>query len=83
MFAAVASHLPRPTLAEATLTGRRYGGAEAVAAGIAAEAVAEDEVVPRAVELAGAMAGKDRGVIRAHKVLLHGAALETCGTPPA
>lgn len=79
MYATVAAHLPRATLAEAILTGRRYGGPEAVAAGIAVEAVAEDEVLERAVALAAAQAGKDRSVIRAHKQLLHGEALRTCG----
>lgn len=82
MFATVAAHLPPAALAEATLTGRRYGGPDAVAAGIAVEAVPEDQVLPRAVELAAAMAAKDRGVIRAHKVLLHADALRACGTPP-
>lgn len=79
MFATVAAHLPPPTLRDAALTGRRYGGPDAVAAGIAAEAVPEGEVVERAVALAAEVAGKDRNVIRAHKELLHGAALRTCG----
>jgi enoyl-CoA hydratase/carnithine racemase len=78
MFATVAAHVPGLALAEAALTGRRYGGEEAVAAGIAVAAVAEDEVLPKAVELAAAMAGKDRSVLRAHKQLLHGDALRTC-----
>lgn len=81
MFATVAAHVPAATMAEASLTGRRYSGPEAVAAGIAAETAAEDAVLARAVELAAAVAGKDRSVIRAHKVLLHAAALATCGTP--
>ena len=72
MYATVAAHLSRATLADAILTGRRYGGADAVAAGIATEAVAEDAVLDRAVELAAEMAAKDRNVIRAHKELLHG-----------
>jgi enoyl-CoA hydratase/carnithine racemase len=79
MFATVAAHLPRPALEEAVLTGRRYGGVDACAAGIASEAVEEDEVLTRAVTLAAEMAAKDRGVLRAHKELLHGEALRTCG----
>jgi enoyl-CoA hydratase/carnithine racemase len=75
----VASHLPPKALAEATLTGRRYSGPEAVAAGVAEEVAAEDRVVPRAVELAQAMAGKDRGVIAAHKALLRGDLIRACG----
>lgn len=83
MYATVATHVPAATMAEASLTGRRYGGAEAVAAGIADETAAEGAVLARAVELAGAMAAKDRTVLAAHKRLLHGAAMDTCGVPAA
>jgi enoyl-CoA hydratase/carnithine racemase len=79
MYATVAAHLPQATLAEAVLSGRRYGGDDAVAAGIAAAAVTEDEVLTRAVTLAAAMAAKDRTVLAAHKELLYGDALRTCG----
>jgi enoyl-CoA hydratase/carnithine racemase len=79
MFAAVASHLPPKALAEATLTGRRYAGPEAVAAGIAEEVAAEDRVLARAIELARDVAGKDRGVIGAHKALLRGELIRACG----
>ena len=79
MYATVAAHLPGPTLAEAVLTGHRYGGVEACAAGIASEAVAEDEVLTRAVTVAAEMAAKDRTVLAAHKELLYGEALRTCG----
>lgn len=79
MYATVAARLPKPALSDAVLTGRRYGGPEAVAAGIAIEAVAEDAVLDRAVAIASEQAGKDRSVIKAHKELLHGAALRTCG----
>jgi hypothetical protein len=49
-----------------------------VAAGIARAAVAEDRVVDVAVEVAGAMAGKDRGTLADHKRRLHGAAAAVC-----
>ena len=78
MFATLETKLPKATLAEASLTGRRYGGDEAVAAGIADVAVAEQEVLPRALELAGAMVAKHREVIAAHKRYLRGAAIATC-----
>src|SRR6478609_7918024 len=45
MSALVRAKLPIRTAREAMLTGRRYGGPDAVAAGIADEAVAEDQVV--------------------------------------
>jgi Delta3-Delta2-enoyl-CoA isomerase len=79
MFEVVAAHLPRATLREAALTGRRYTAAESVEAGIADEAVPEADVVERAVALAAALAGKDRQVIAAHKQLLFADALAACG----
>ncbi len=79
MYATVAAHLPEPTLRTAALTGRRYPGPEAVAAGIATEAVGETEVVERALALANELAGKDRVVIAAHKRLLYGDAIAECG----
>jgi enoyl-CoA hydratase/carnithine racemase len=60
-------------------TGRRYKAAEALAAGIVDHAVPEAEVLPRAVELAAAVVGKDRRVIAAHKRLLFGDAAKICG----
>jgi enoyl-CoA hydratase/carnithine racemase len=78
MFATVATNVPAATMAEASLTGRRYSGPEAVAAGIASEVAAEDDVLARAVALAATMAARNREVIRAHKALLHGAAIATC-----
>jgi enoyl-CoA hydratase/carnithine racemase len=78
MYAALATHVPKATLAEASLTGRRYTAEEAVAAGIAVAAVPEDEVLAAAVALAAPMAPKDRGVIRAHKRFLFGDAIDTC-----
>ncbi len=79
MYATVAARLPKETMAEAALTGRRYSAPEAVAAGIVAEAVPEAEVLDRAVAIAGELAGKHRGVLKAHKALLYGDAITTCG----
>jgi enoyl-CoA hydratase/carnithine racemase len=75
MYAALAAHLEPRALARAALTGHRFAAADAVAAGIADEAVAEDEVVSRAVEIATGLAGKNRSVIGAHKALLYGEAI--------
>ncbi|WP_436793454.1 enoyl-CoA hydratase/isomerase family protein [Actinospongicola halichondriae] len=72
MFATLDTHLPRTTLAEASLTGKRYSGPEALAAGIVHELATDDAVLDRAVELAASLAAKDRTVIAAHKKLLHG-----------
>jgi enoyl-CoA hydratase/carnithine racemase len=78
MFATVATALRRDTLVEAVTTGRRYTGPEAVSAGIARDAVPADRVVEVAVELAAAMAGKDRRTLATHKRLLHGEAAGAC-----
>ncbi|ROO83942.1 enoyl-CoA hydratase/carnithine racemase [Actinocorallia herbida] len=67
MVALIQAKLPKETVHEAALTGRRYTGTESVAAGIAHHAVAEDEVLAKAVEVAtalGAKDGKSFGAIR-------------------
>ncbi|HVN51676.1 MAG TPA: enoyl-CoA hydratase/isomerase family protein [Acidimicrobiales bacterium] len=79
MFAVLAARLPRHTLEQAALTGRRYTGPEALAAGIVDELAAEDEVVDRAVVWATAMVDKNRDVVAAHKQLLYGDARRACG----
>lgn len=82
MYAVLEARLPRPVLADAALTGRRFAGPEALAAGIVTEVAPEDAVLDRAVALAEALAGKSREVIAAHKQLLYGDALATCGVAP-
>ena len=75
MAALIAGRLPKQTAHEAIVTGRRYGGGEAAAAGIVDEAVAEAEVLPRAVARAAASAGKDRSTLAALKRGLYAEAL--------
>lgn len=70
MHAVVAAKLPRVTAHEAILTGRRYGAGEAVDAQIVHEAVALDDVRPRALARAASLAGK--GVVSEHKQLMYG-----------
>ena len=79
MYAVVAAHVSRPALEDASLTGRRYGGNDAVAAGIVDATAPAEELLGRAVEVASAQAGKDRQVLRAHKELLHGPLLAAAG----
>ncbi|HEY2080217.1 MAG TPA: enoyl-CoA hydratase-related protein [Streptosporangiaceae bacterium] len=69
--------LPGRTVQEALLTGRRYGGSEALAAGIVQQAAGEDEVLAEAVKIAAGLAGKDRGTLAEHKRLLYGDAIDT------
>jgi enoyl-CoA hydratase/carnithine racemase len=58
MNALIPAMVPARAAHEAMVLGRRYSAADAVAAGIVDEAVAEDEVVPRAIERAAALAAK-------------------------
>ncbi|MGO8956124.1 MAG: enoyl-CoA hydratase-related protein [Streptosporangiaceae bacterium] len=69
--------LPARTRQTAVLTGRRYGGADALAAGIVHQVATEDQVLPAAVALAADMAGKDRRTVAEHKRLLYGEAIRT------
>jgi enoyl-CoA hydratase/carnithine racemase len=58
MNALIVSKLPVGTAHESMTTGRRYGGAEAAAAGLVDDAVDEGRVLEFAVEQAQALAGK-------------------------
>jgi Delta3-Delta2-enoyl-CoA isomerase len=79
MFAVIASKLPRRTAQEAILTGRRYGGPDAAAAGIVHQVAGEDHVLARAVQLAAGLATKERRTLADHKRMLYGEAIKTCG----
>jgi Delta3-Delta2-enoyl-CoA isomerase len=67
--------LPRRTLHEAVLTGRRYGGQDALAAGIVHETAADQAVLARAIEVAAGLSGRDTRTIAEHKRLLYGSAI--------
>jgi enoyl-CoA hydratase/carnithine racemase len=69
--------LPGHTAHEALVTGRRYGGPEALDAGIVQEVAGEDEVLAEAVKIAARLAGKDRATLAEHKRLLYGDAIAT------
>lgn len=58
MDALIRAKLTPATSLEAVTTGRRYGGGDAVAAGIVNTAVSEDQVVAAAIEIAAPLAGK-------------------------
>lgn len=59
MDALIRCKLTPSTALEAMTTGRRYGGDDALAAGLVDEAVAENDVVPRAVERVRSLVDKD------------------------
>jgi enoyl-CoA hydratase/carnithine racemase len=78
MYATVAARLPHAALHESIVTGRRYGGSEAEAAGIVDGTSSQDELLPLAIERATAMAGKNRRVIGAHKLQMYGETASLC-----
>lgn len=81
MYALLDAKLPRSTVHEALLTGKRYGGPEAAAAGFANEAVGAADLLPRALDLARGLAAKDRATMAAIKRGLYAAALEVLERP--
>jgi Delta3-Delta2-enoyl-CoA isomerase len=81
MAALIQSRLAPPSAHEAMTTGRRYGGTDALSAGIVEAAVAEDEVLAVAVERAGALTGKAGSTLGAIKEGMYARALELLRTP--
>ncbi len=75
------ARLPRAVVVDAIVTGHRFTGPEASAAGIVQESVDESALVARAIDVAGAMAAKDRVVIGAHKRLAFADVVARLGHP--
>ena len=75
MNALIRSRLPIATAHDAMTTGRRYGGEDALAAGIVARTAAEGEVVDAAVALAEERAPKAGAVFGAIKARLYAEAI--------
>jgi enoyl-CoA hydratase/carnithine racemase len=75
MNALITARLSPRAAHDAMSTGKRYGGLEALAAGIVEEAVEAKQVLPRAIELAGALAGKDPATFGTIKRRLYADAL--------
>lgn len=85
MRALLRHRLPPPALRDAALTGRRFGGREALAAGIVHEVTPAQALLPRALERAAALAGRSRKALAALRSgLLRGIAdaLDPGRTPP-
>lgn len=76
MSALIQARLAPQTAHAAMTTGRRYGGAEAVDAGIVDSAVAEDAVRSTAVEMAAGLTGKAGDTLGTIKARMYGAALD-------
>jgi enoyl-CoA hydratase/carnithine racemase len=64
MTALLAARLPAQTVHEVLATGRRYGGADARAAGIVEEALPEAELLSRALAIAAPLAAKAHPVMK-------------------
>ena len=77
MSALIQGRLAPQTAHVAMTTGRRYGGAEAVEAGIVDQAVAEDAVRSTAVEIATGLAGKAGETLGTIKARMYGPALDS------
>jgi enoyl-CoA hydratase/carnithine racemase len=75
MTALLRARLPQPVLHEAIASGRRYGGVECAAERVVEQALPDAELVPRALERAAALAGKDRATLGALKRGLYADAL--------
>jgi enoyl-CoA hydratase/carnithine racemase len=67
MNALIMARLPSMTAQEAMISGRRYGGQQAVERGIVNQAESEQDVLPKAIALAKSLAGKHRPTLSAIK----------------
>lgn len=75
MSALVQARLTPQTAHEAMVTGRRYGGTDALAAGVVDRAVAEDAVRDTALELARGLTGKAGDTLGTIKTRMYAPAL--------
>jgi len=81
MSALIQGRLSHATAHEAMTTGRRYGGAEAVDAGIVAAALPLEELVPHAEAWASGQASKAGPTLRTIRTMLYREAIELLGQP--
>ncbi|GAB7105984.1 enoyl-CoA hydratase-related protein [Streptomyces phaeofaciens JCM 4814] len=81
MSALIQARLAPRTAHEAMVTARRYGGQDALAAGIVDHAATEDAVRATAVELAGALAGKAGDTLRTIKSRMYAPVLGVLRDP--
>jgi len=81
MTALIAARLPQPVLHEACTTGKRYTAPEAARLSAISEAVAEADVLPRALARAEELSGKDAGTLGAIKRRLYAGAVKALDTP--
>ncbi len=82
MNALMVAKLPVLAAHDVLVTGRRFGGDEAAAKGIVHEALPEDQVLPRAIEIATELAPKSSPTMGAIKRRLYTEAIELLGVEP-
>ena len=83
LAAILLNRLPRASAIDAVLTARRFSASEALVAGIVQEVTTSNELVARALSVAGAMAMKNRTVLAEHKRIVYGEVATFLGWPPA
>ncbi|MEE9608678.1 MAG: enoyl-CoA hydratase/isomerase family protein [Myxococcota bacterium] len=83
MYALLDARLSRAAFHEALVSGRRYPAEQALTRGLVDEALPQERVLPRALERARELAGKDRATLVALKRGLFASALEALGRPLA
>ncbi|MFI5314608.1 MAG: enoyl-CoA hydratase/isomerase family protein [Myxococcota bacterium] len=76
MAALIQARLPKLAAHEAIMTGRRYGAVEALERGIIDYATPVVDLLPKALSIAGPLAGKNRTVLQTHRRLLYGDVLK-------
>ena len=81
MSALVQAPLSHATAHEAMTTGRRYGGTEALDAGIVSAALPLEELVPYATKWATAQAPKAGPTLRSIRTTMYRNAIELLGQP--
>ena len=81
MGALIQARLAPQTAHEAMTTGRRYGGSDALVAGIVDEAVEQERVLPAAVERARPLAGKAGETLGAIKAQMYERAIGLLRAP--
>ncbi len=80
MASLIQARLPKLAAHEAIVTGKRYGGTEALARGIVDYAVPEVDLLPKSTSLAAPLAAKNRDVMQTHKRLLYAETLRLLET---
>ncbi|HEX4351861.1 MAG TPA: enoyl-CoA hydratase/isomerase family protein [Polyangiales bacterium] len=74
----IVNRLPIQTAHEAMVTGRRYGGPQALERGIVDAVESESEVVPKAIALAKSFIGKPRATLGAIKRAKYATVIAAC-----